>query len=392
MKNENKKGGRVSTIVLSVILAVVVWVVVGVVSDSDVKNTMSSLPVKYKGMNSLAEQGLLIVTPEEKNGSSVTLSGKRGDLIRFGKGVYISIDVSGITSAGEYTLSGNIQLPNNRISIVRESLEDFEIMVEPISEKEVPVEVKQTGVLRNNLIKAQPEHSMLKVRGAKSEVQEVSAAVVTADISKIAADGLKYMEFKLVDEAGNVLTKSMTLSPVTDRIPVEFTVYQKKTLPVVPRLSAEFENNYYLDEQKSTVTPSTVEVGVLDSCEAECVYANIDSVSGDVNEFSLIVVEGMYIPEEELKVKVKTQISPIVSRYMDVSVKTENLGEDMSASFDDTVMNVLLSSTEDILNSGDFRLILNLEGLEKGKHHVKAEISDDRIDVAEDIYVDVIIE
>lgn len=392
MSKNNKKSSRLNTFILSLVFAVAIWVIVSIVNDPDIKNTITSPEIKYSGISNLTNHDLVIVSAEDKNTSYITVSGKRADLIRSGKNVYISVDVSEITSPGVYSLSGSAQAPGNRISIIRDQISDVEVTVEKIAEKEIPIEIKQTGSIKNSLVKTESDSDKIKVRGAQSEIEKVGAAVVTTDISKITHNDSYYLPFDLVDESGEKLTKATTLTTITDRIPVFYTVYEKKTLPIKPQLSSELENEYYLNTDECTIFPAIVEVGVTDKCKSECVYALIDDANSDNTEYDLIAVDGMYIPKEKSTVKIKAGISKLKSEHTDMSVKIENLGEGLNAIFTDTVTDVLVSSSEDILNNDDFYLIADLKDLEKGSHRVKAKISDERIRLNEEIYIDIVIE
>lgn len=389
-KNENNYG-RLKTFILSLIIAIAIWVMVGIVNDPDVRNTIASLPVSYIGTEELKERGLIIIAPEEKNTAAVVVSGKRGDLIRYGKDIYISADVSGITSPGEYKIKGAAQLSDTRISLIRERVGEIDIRVEKLAEKEVPVTVKQTGSLKNNIIKSVPQLDKIVISGAESEVEAVKTAEVSIDISKISEDSVTYSEFKLLDESGAALTKAVTLSAQSDKIAIDNTVYNKKTLPVELMLSAEFETKYYLDKANSSINPSSVEVGVLDSCKADKVYADIDKTSEESADFELIETEGMYIPEGSSTVKVKPSLLPVISQHMDINVRAENLGEGLNAEYTDHLTGVLVSAPEEILSSSDMKLVIDLGDLSKGEHKVKAKMSDERIVVSEEIYIDVII-
>ncbi len=392
MNKNNKKSSRLNTFILSLVFAVAIWVIVSIVNDPDIKNTITSPEIKYSGISNLTNNDLVIVSAEDKNTSYITVSGKRADLIRSGKNVYILVDVSEITTPGVYSLSGSAQAPGNRISIIRDQISDVEITVEKIAEKEVPIEIKQTGSVKNTLIKTTSDSDKIKVKGAQSEIEKVSAAVVTTDISKITNDDSYYLPFDLVDETGEKLIKATTLTTMVDRVPVFYTVYEKKTLPVKLRLSSELENEYCINTDESTITPTSVEVGVTDECNAECVYAVIDEVNSENTEYELTAVDGMYIPKDRLNVKVKTDISKLKSEHTDMPVKAENLGEGLNAIFSDTVTDVLVSASEEILDNNDFYLIADLKDLEKGSHRVRAKISDERIRLNEEIYIDVVIE
>lgn len=391
MKKDTKQHGSLYTFILSLVFAVVIWVVVGIVNDPDIRNTVTSLPIHYAGTGELADKGLVIIAPEEKVTAAVTVTGKRRDLIKYSDELYISVDVSGINSPGEYSMKGVAQLSTDRISIVRERLGEIDIVADKRGEKEIDVEIKQTGTSKSNIIKAVPQIEKIKVSGAQSEISALSKAVITVDISKVEESSTIYSSFKLCDESGTALTKALTLSPETESIAVDLTIYERKTLPVALRLSEELRTKYRIDEDNSELGTTSIDVGVLDECDADCVYAEVDTASDESREFTLIEDKGMYIPEDRRTITAKPHLIPVVTQHKDVTVTATNLDEGLSAIFADTLTGVLLNAPEEVLSGDDFRLVIDLAGLGKGEHKVKAEASDEQIRIAEEIFVDVVI-
>ena len=389
MKNDNKKYKGVRTFVLSLIFAIAIWVVVGVVTDPDIRHTIKSLPIHYIGTDELADKGLVILAPTDRVGAAVKISGKRRDLIKYSDEAYLSVDVSGISRPGEYSLRGTSQLLNNRISIVSEHIGEVDVVAEVLEEKEIPVETKLTGVPKGTLIKAMAQNEKITVKGAQSEIAQLSKAVITIDASDITDATTAYENFRLCDESDAVLTKAHTLNTDTEMIAVDLTVYEKKTLPIKLKLSEELSSKYYLDTEKSSLSRQSVDVGVLSDCEAECVYAQINSSAGESAEFNLIEEEGMYIPSEISKVTAKPHISALISQYRDLPVRVQNISEGRTAAFEETLTDVLLIGPEELLGSSDIHLIIDLEGLGTGNHRVDAKISDERIQVDEKITIDV---
>jgi len=392
MKKPINTRGSLHTFIISLIFAIAIWVAVGITNNPDIRNTVTSLPIHYTGLSELNDRGLVIIAPNEKNTAAVTVVGKRSDLIKYSDELYISADVSDITAPGEYSIKGTAQLTNSRISIVRERIGDITIVAQRREEKEIDVEIRQTGSTKNTLIKALPQPKKILVSGAKSEIAELEKAVITIDVSEIHESTTIYSDFKLCDASSNPLTKASTLSPHILSIPVELTVYEKKSLPIELRLSENLRDKYIIDNEETGMDKDFVEVGVLGENKSERVYVEINDPTAKEAELTLIEENGMYIPKDIATIKVKPHLIPIKSAHMDITVHAENLGDGLSADFSDTLSGVLIYAPEEMLSSENFRFIINLEGLKKGKHKVKVEATDSKVKIAEEIFVEVVIQ
>lgn len=390
MKKTDKKPSSLRTFIISLIFAIALWVVVGIVNNPDIHNTITSLPIHYIGRDALEEQGLTLIAPTEKLASSVTISGKRGDLLNRHDEIFINVDVSGISKQGEYSLKGATQINDNRISIVRENIGEIDIVVEEIAKKEIPVEINQTGTLKDKLVKTVPQISKISVSGARSEIEALNKAVATIDIAKLEENSTVYTEFKFCDEADTILTKAQTLTPAIDKIPVDLTLYNEKTLPVKLRLSDEFKGKYCVDYDNTQISKTSVTVGLLPDYEADCVYVDVNSISDESADFALICEEGMYIPDAISSIRITPKVLSLTSKHIDIPLRATNLGEGLSADFPETVTGVLISTPAGVDDSSLF-LVIDLNGLDKGSHNVKAQITDDKAYIAEEIFVDVII-
>ena len=391
MKKRNKKHISLQAFIISLISAVALWVVVGLVNDPDITNKIVSLPISYLGVEELEARGLTLIAPEEKTASSVTISGKRRDLLNHREDIFIYVDVSGITLPGEYSLKGATQISDNRISIAKERIGEIDVVVDETAKKELPVEIKQTGTLKDKLVKAVPQISKISVSGAQSEIDDATKIIATIDISKTTESATIYTDFKICDESGAALTRHRTLTPAIDKIPVDLTLYDQKVLPIKLRLSDEFKGKYCIDLENSSLSTTTVTVGAEPDNTVDCIYADIDKIEAVASDFRLIAEDGIYIPAESAVIKVTPKVLPITSRHMDIPVRMEKLKEGLRADFSDTLTGVVVNAPAETLDAAAFYLILDLDGLDVGTYHIKAKVSDYKVSIPEEIFVDVVI-
>ena len=150
---------KLKTVILSVFLAVIVWFMVIYVNDPDITTTVSDLNVRFVGEMSLRDKKLAVTGKDKIPELSVVVTGKRSDLMNFMDDIYVQVDVSDIDTTGEYNLSGVISIPTTRISVEKEKYGDIPITVEPLEMKDIKVTVKQTGMLKDKIVKSTHTYS-----------------------------------------------------------------------------------------------------------------------------------------------------------------------------------------------------------------------------------------
>lgn len=323
---------------------------------------------------------------------SVVISGKRNDLINYSDGIYINVDVSEITDAGEYSLPGTINLPSTRLTVEKEKYGNVPVKVEHLIRKNIPIKIKQTGTSKDGFIKSETQQSTVSIIGAESEINNVSYGYVEIDISKMTETNTIESAFLLMDESNNPLTKNDTIEADTDSIEIVNTKYERKTLPIKLKLDDSLINDYYLDEAKTALEKTTVDVGVLPECSADAVYVNIDKTDAEVAEFSLITDTGMYIPESSSKIRVKPYIQKKTAQRMDVTVQALNLAEGLSAQFNPIVSGVLMYGPEGSAAADNLYAYIDLSGLGAGSYELPVVFESEMLDVREPHYVSVTIQ
>lgn len=383
MIRRNKKKtppGHIKTLVLSVILAVAVWITVSYLNDPDITTTVSSLDVRFAGEMMLKNKGLVVTNKSSVPTLSVVVSGKRSDLIAYLDKLYVEFDVSNINSAGEYTLSGTTSLPSTRITVEKEKYNDIPITIEELEEKEISVTLNQVGTNRNKLIRSELLQQTVVISGAKSEIDKVESGVAEIDISAVTQNEKTSAPFLLKDVHGNLIEKNETIETATAELPIKNTVYERKTLPIRLSLSDELKDKYVLDEEKSAVSNSSVEVGLLSENHDDCVFAQITSASDEQEEYELAETDGMYIPESRKRVKAKVELIPLEQRAMLLPIELTNIPDGLSVSGEVSVYAVVYGA-KDKLNADNIRAYADLSGLGAGEHKVDVTIEGDSIRV-----------
>lgn len=388
-KQSGARTERAKMIILSLILAVAAWAAIMWVDDPDITVTLNDLNVRFIGEAELKENGLVITGKSDIPQMSASVSGKRSDLMKYMSGVRIEVDASQITEAGEYTLAGALSLPSSRLTVVKEKYGDVPIRVEKLSEKEIEIRIKQTGTLKNKLVKSEITNPKVVINGAKSEIDAVAYGVATVDISGIDEDGGEPSGYVLMDAGGNLISKNETIETNTLSVEVLHTVYNLKNLPVESELSDELSSQYAISAV--TVTPSRVDVGVRDLNSDASVKAVISKISDDGNiEAELAEAEGMYIPEANKTVKIRAEVNKLVTKPVELNIEAQNAPEGKHVSIER--VSLAISGEESKLNNDNIKAYVDLSGLRSGTHSVLVKIEGEGIIAPDNCYAIVTID
>ena len=387
---KNKK--KLRTAALSVMLAIIVWFMVIYINDPDITTTVSNLDVRFVGETVLRDKELALTGKDEIGTLSVVVTGKRSDLMDYMDDIYVQVEVGDIEKTGEYNLTGTIAVPTARINVEKENFSNIPIRVEMLTSKNIEVTVKQTGTLKNKLVQSTVNNSEVTVTGAKSEIDNVGGAIATVDISALKEDNTEKVNYLLTDKNGALIDENETIEATRSYVEVSNTIFDAKTLPIVPMLTAELENDNILKTDKSVVSPASVLVGVLPENTDDKVIARVDVLyEGNTGEYMLENTNGMYIPEASKKVKVKIETVKKVIEEIELSVEAENVPDGLTAKIEDN-LRAWVWGEEGKINSENVKAVVDASGLEKGNYDLPVKLYGDNFGFAGSYTINVTIE
>lgn len=290
--------------ILSVIIAVAIWSLISYTNDHEISKTFHNIRVSFNGEEQMKRNGYVVINKDVIPELSVKVSGQRDDLIRALGNVRVSIDLSDIDDAGEYDLSGTVQLPSPKISLEKQNFSTVPVTVDEYISKEVPLDVHITGA-SDKMFESVPARGTIIVKGAKSELSDIAGAYVTIDAGEVKATGDMSKPITLADSGGNAVIKPES-ADMEEYITVTNTLYETVTLPVTVRASSGLEAE--LDLHATEADPSTVEVGVLPGSDITEVTALITDLGSGETKAELQPAPGLYIPDGVKTVRVKPVI------------------------------------------------------------------------------------
>ena len=384
----DKKTSKIKAGIVSIITAILLWAAITYINPPQLTTTISNLPVRFTGEESLRDRGLTIVGKSGITGLSVEVEGRRDTLLSLSGGIFVEVDVSGVTDAGEYELTGNVTLPSSALSIESVKFDTVPVTVDKIGVKEIPIRAAQTGSVAGKLIKTTPEDETVVLTGAESEIEAVAYGEAMTDITGITTDRTIETGYVLMGGNGAPITNNETISATKTRINIACEVYNAVTLPVRAVLTEELSKDYEIDPDSVSITPSSVEVGLKDTVVAAAVYARVtDSEREEACELS--ETEGMYIPDNMKTVRVRANIARKMTKSVRVDVTAKNLAEGLTAKIDPVT--VTAAGIEKNLNAQNITASVDLIGYGAGVYSLPVTVVSDTVQITGTYTVNVII-
>lgn len=324
---------RFKRIASSLVIAVIVWFVTINVVNPSISVSISGVPVRFIGENTLREKGLVLVDRELLPDFSVKVRGTRSELIESLDRIRVDIDLSGIQTQGKINVTPTVNLPDS-VSLEKQRFSGVELYIEPIYEKEIPVVIRQVGddkiKSKNKIVRSVPEMEKMQIVGSKSEVDAAAGCLITIDVSALDESGKTMYPYQIADSSMNVLQSSSTIYCSNVTVPVNNTIYNRVTCPVKVKLSDELLKHYVAEIDEKSISPSQVDIGVPEGAstpdELEAVFENGDYESGD-GEITLDIKAPNKIFIKNPQITVKARLTKLVEKTATVSVKLENVPE-----------------------------------------------------------------
>jgi len=258
--------------------------------------------------------------------------------------------------------------------------------------KDIEVTVKQTGMLKDKIVKSSVNNPTVTITGAKSEIDEVAGAIATVDVSSIQEDGVENVNYLLTDTNGELINKNETIESARSYVEVVNTIYDAKLLPVVPRLSAELDKEYILKADKSFATPASVTVGVDETNTDDKVIALIDKVPSDgFGEYELESSSGMYIPEDNKKVKYKLDIVKKAVAQLELTVQAQNVQSGLTAKINNKLI-AQVWGEDGKITADNVKAYVDVSGLGAGTYNLPVKIEGENVSFAENYTIEVTVE
>ncbi len=305
---ESSKSQKAIYVVISVLIAVVFWLYVDntVAHEQDVR--LYGIPVTFVGeTDELAERGLMLVSGGDTK-IDLRLQGRRQVVSKISRNnIRIQADVRSILTKGNQTLDYTIIYPSNvspsSVTVVSASMYKIPVEIGELYSKTVPVVADVNGTVADGYIlrECQLSPQTLTISGTEEDVSGVERAVVSVTVNKETASYNEYLDFRLLDAAGNAADKTK-LRCSEDKVRVDVPIVTLKEVPLTVAFiesdGSRLENIEYscsvdkvtLSGEKSTLEKlEEIEVAQIDLSQVlgdDTLEYDIPIPSGCINESS----------------------------------------------------------------------------------------------------------
>ena len=392
---EKVKNSRFTMKLFSLALAIALWLVITYTVNPTITQQVNNIPVSFAGETELAARGLVLINKKNIDSVNAKIRGARSSVINALSTISATIDVSDITSKGSKTEDVSVDIGVSGVSITGRFDLSVTLTVDELVEKEVPVRVLQSGSEKNKqmLVLSESESKKITLRGAKSELEKISAAEVSVDISGLESELTRELSYILVN-ADNAKISCETLVNPPETVAVTSHIYPRKTVAVKTVL-AEGKDEYELTVKSQS--KDKIDVGISEGAENITeLYATFEPedfrVGQDEYTVELNLPEGVHIPEESKSVTVKLSLEKKLEREVRLDIEVRNMPSGYSARAAAETVSLLLRGTEGALSGNTVKAYVDASGLSEGHYELPVRIeSTDAVTLEENAHIGVTI-
>ena len=361
---------------IALLIAFCLWAYVVGDKDPVSNDVVRNVPIHYINEDMLESDGLVVLSTELET-VNITYSGKRSEKKD------IKADDFKVTAD-----LGNLVEGENRVKLlvtVPEGVE-FESLnvskVKVVADRLVEEEKKVSIVLANqNSDESEPyivqvSEETIKVKGAKSLVDNVTSVNAVVDASKVTTT-MKSLNIKLrpVDSAGR-LVENVTLEKASVSVVTE--LHKKKTVPL--KVNVTGLNHQYITREISL--PKTITIKGNEEILSKIDYVTCESLDisnvyeSEIIELKPILPEGIKIAMNSEKMQAKVTVTGAATREFEFSesdIEIEGFEEDMMPYAESISIEVKISGNAaavEAVSKKEITLSVDVSGLEAGKHIV----------------------
>ncbi|MBR4720969.1 MAG: hypothetical protein IK057_04330 [Clostridia bacterium] len=328
----NVKNNKTLLKIISAVIAIVLWFAITYTEDPVISQSIVGLDLTVIGENTLNSNGFAIVNRDSFPSINVVIRGSRSNVISALGEISAEIDVSSIKQAGENTVSVAYSYPSGKVILEKIKVREITVETESVVSRDIPVKIetvnhdKNSGLLINSVCKTET----VTITGAESDLYKIAYAKAVVDVSKITKTSEQNCVYDFFSEDGELLSDKNITNKSTETVLVENKVYDKVTLPIKVVLDSEKRKNYGFSVKN--ISSETVDVGFDAGVSADYIEAVISAQQGKNGyEATLIVPNGVYIPEENKVITVNGEIVPKETKQITVKVEPINLPTGVSA-------------------------------------------------------------
>lgn len=329
-------------IVISILLSVSLWLYVVNVEKPTGEMTIRNIPITIQGEDLLGDRGLMI-TDMSSRYFDLNLSGKRSALVRLSEeNVTVTVDVSSITSEGDWSLKCKVTLPSTVTSgsVTATEKNDYAVRVTIAKQTSKTIEIRGefTGTVAEGYQADEfiISPSTVTVTGQEDHVNQVAYGLVSVSQQNLADTFTSEMGFTLISATGEKL-KDLNVKLSASTVYVTLPIVKVAEIP----LAVNIVDGGGATSADATVT---IEPASIVVSGAEDVLAPLTKITlGEIDLADVLSVETFTFPitlTSELtnesgitEATVTVKVADLPSKVLDVSnIEIINVPNEFTAS------------------------------------------------------------
>ena len=357
---------------LSVLLAFVLWFVICEYVDPDTTTWASdiNISVNYEGSVPQKENlGIMTVVDEKVD---VRVSGSRDTIAMMNRQkITATLDLSNVTQSGEYDLPVLIDLGNQNLTKVEQSVETVKVRFDTNKVSNVKVNVKVVGDVPNGLIREDPImlNNYIVVAGPASIVDTIVSAEVEIKQDSFVQTGNFKCDYVFVDKDGAIVEKTFLLIDENMKtLDITVPVVKEKVVPLTVEI---INSSGGSDGSFCTAVVAPKEIKISGSAETLDSYNAISLGTIDVAEktadfetsMTVVLPNGVKNVDGIETAKVAIKFNDVQSRSFNVgNIELQNVPDGVKAKISEKRLSIKVRGiAEDInkLSAEDITLVVD---------------------------------
>jgi len=370
--------------IMALLFAIILWSYVLGVTNPVRERVIEDVTVRYTNVEDLETKGLTISgsLSEILDSVNVRVAVNQSDLKYLNnKNIFAYIDLSAINGVGEHTI--NITASSSYGEVISISPSEVTLFIDNLVSRTIPVTVQTTGSVAAGYFANDPiiTPGVVPIDGARVDVEKVVSSVCYIDLDGLSEGFSKSVEVVLLDIDGNALDHNLFKGSVPSVI-VDLSILAMKTVPIDTSGMLlgvdELAPGYELSD--ITIEPQSVEIlgekSVLDAISSiELMSFSVSGAYEDiVTLLSYKLPDGVsLLGEGQVQVYISVKEIIEVKEYENITIQAKNLQSGMSATFEQTSLDVTVIAGINqlaLLFKEDIVPYVDLDGLDIGTYTI----------------------
>lgn len=358
---------------VSILLALLIWFLICEYVDPETDTPVSNIKITAQYEGSVPEkEGLGIMTTIEET-VSIRVSGSRDTIALMDPDkITATLDMSNVTKSGEYDLPVKINLGNQSLKLVSQSLETVKVRFDTNKVANVKVNVEVSGGVAEGFILEEPTmlNNFVKVTGPAAIVDSIASAEVKIEQTLFTETSTLDCEYTFVDQEGNEVPKTfLKIEEDMKTVAVTVAVVKEKTVPLTVNV---MNSSGGKDSSFSTVKVEPETITITGNAEVLDAINSIELGDIDVAEktenfettVKVVLPNGVKNVNNVESAKVSVSFNDVQTRTFTVTnIRMENLPDGTTAKIAESSAQITVRGiSEDImrLKAEDLQLVVDV--------------------------------